>query len=256
MRLAGKNAFVTGGNSGIGLTSVRRFVAEGARVAITGRNRARLDAVVEEFGDRVLALEADSTDPISISRALRTAAETHGPLHVLFANAGIAGATPLDEDSLQRFKEILRTNVVGTFITITSALPYLADGASVVLTSSIMAGLGFPGTTGYAASKGAINSMAKVLASELSPRGIRVNVVSPGPIRTPIWGPGAEDADHARLKALELTIPLGRVAVAEEVANVVLFLASDEASNVQAAEILVDGGSLGAPAGAPIYRQG
>lgn len=256
MRLANKNALVTGGNSGIGLATVRRFVAEGARVAITGRNRERLDAVVAEFGDRVIAIEAESTDASSMARACQSASEAFGSLHVLFANAGIAGSTPLDEDSLERFENIVRTNVIGTFITVTAALPHLADGASIVLTSSIMAGLGFPGTAGYAASKGALNSMAKVLASELSPRGIRVNVVSPGPIRTPIWGPDAQDAEHARLKTLALSIPLHRVAEAEEVANVVLFLASDEASNVQAAEILVDGGSLGAPAGAPIYRQG
>lgn len=248
MRLFEKNALVTGGNSGIGLATVRRFVAEGARVAVTGRNRARLDEVEAEFGASVLILEADTTDAASMATAFEAAQEWMGPLDIVFANAGIAGGTPTSLDSLERFEEILRTNVTGSFITVAAALPHLSDGASIILTGSVMAGLGYPGSAAYSASKGAIRSMAKALAGELSPRGIRVNVVSPGPIRTPIWKPG-------QAESMAGSIPLNRVGEAEEVANLVLFLASDESANIQAEEILIDGGSLGAPAGAPVYRR-
>jgi NAD(P)-dependent dehydrogenase (short-subunit alcohol dehydrogenase family) len=247
VRLAGKNALITGGNSGIGLATLRRFVAEGARVAVTGRDRARLGEVSREFGSDVLVLEAETTDPVSIAAAFSNAQEWMGPLDIVFANAGIAGGTPTDLTSLEEFERLLRTNVTGSFLTVAAALPHLNDGASVILTGSVMAGLGFPGTAGYAASKGAVVSMAKAIAAELSPRNIRVNVIAPGPVQTPIMTP-------ERAQALSTSIPLGRTAAAEEVANLVVFLASDESPYIQAQEILIDGGALGAPAGSPAYR--
>lgn len=247
MRLADKNALITGGNSGIGLATLRRFVAEGARVAVTGRDRARLDEVEREFGADVLVLEAETTDPASIGEAFSAAQEWMGPLDVVFANAGIAGGTPTALASVEEFERLLRTNVTGSFLTVAASLPHLNDGASIILTGSVMAGLGFPGTAGYAASKGAVVSMARAFASELSPRGIRVNVIAPGPVQTPMMTPD-------RAKALSASVPLGRTATAEEIANLVVFLASDESPYIQAQEILIDGGALGAPAGSPVYR--
>ena len=247
MRLAGKNALITGGNSGIGLATLRRFVAEGARVAVTGRDRGRLDEVSREFGSEVLALEAETTDPASIAAAFASAREWTGPLDIVFANAGIASGTPTDLASLEEFERLLRTNVTGSFLTVAAALPHLNDGASILLTGSVMSGLRFPGTAGYAASKGAVVSMAKAIAAELSPRGIRVNVIAPGPVQTPLMTPG-------KAQALTASVPLGRTATPEEIANLAVFLASDESPYIQAQEILIDGGALGAPAGSPAYR--
>jgi NAD(P)-dependent dehydrogenase (short-subunit alcohol dehydrogenase family) len=164
--------------------------------------------------------------------------------------------TPIGNVALDEFENILRTNVTGVFFTVQSVLPYLSDKASIVLNGSILAFAGNPGWGAYAASKGAVRSMTSVLAAELAPRGIRVNQVTPGGTRTAIWSGFAPDAQQ--MQALEQRIsrgiPLARFGEAEEVANAVLFLASDEASNVTATEIAVDGGVTGAPLGAPIYR--
>src|SRR5216684_3764512 len=208
VRLANKTALITGGNSGIGLATARLFVAEGARVAITGRNQATLEAAAKELGPNALAIVADAT------------------------------------------------NITAVFFTVQAAAPHLSEGGSVILNGSVISVLGNPGYAAYAASKAGVRAMARVMASELSPRGIRVNVVAPGAIRTPIWNrtaptPEAIVALEARISK---TIPLGRFGKPEDVAKTVLFLASDDASNVQGAEIFVDGGSTGSPAGAPIYR--
>jgi len=231
MRLAGKTAFITGGNSGIGLATARLFIAEGARVAITGRSQATLDAAAAELGENLLAIQADVTDVAAIEQAVGEAARAFGGLDILFANAGIAGTTPLGQTTLSAFEAIIRTNLTAVFFTVQAAVPHLNDRASVVLNGS-------------------------VLAAELAPHGIRVNQVSPGAARTTIWDPMAPDAAAmAQLEtSLSTAIPLGRLGEAEEVARTVLFLASDDASNVTAAEIMVDGGTTGAPMGAPIYR--
>jgi len=255
MRLKEKVAFITGGNSGIGLATARRFVAEGAKVAIAGRNRSTLDRARAELGANLLALQADLQDPQAIDDAVRQAAATLGKIDVVFANAGIAGLTPLGSTALPAFEEILRTNVTGVFFTVQSALPHLSDNASIVLNGSVLADSGRPGWAAYAASKAAVRSLTRVLAAELAPRGIRVNQVTPGAARTPIWSGMAptEEQRGALETSISKGIPLGRIGLAEEVANAVLFLASDEASNVTAAEIAVDGGAGGAPMGAPVY---
>lgn len=246
-RLAGKVVLITGGNSGIGLETAGLFLREGAKVAITGRNQERLIQAATSLGGELLPIRADTTDPEAMSDACRSTFDRWGRFDVVFANAGIAGTTPLALASVNRFEEILRTNLTGTFITVAASEPYLNDGASIILTGSVMADLGFPGASGYAATKGALRSMAKSLAGELAPRGIRVNVLAPGPIRSPIW-------TAERLEAIASSVPLDRAGEVQEIAAAALFLASPDSSYMTAAELLVDGGSLGTPAGAPIYR--
>ncbi|MGK9165751.1 SDR family oxidoreductase [Inquilinus limosus] len=256
MRLKDKVALITGGNAGIGLATARLFVAEGAKVAITGRNRETLDAAARELGDAALALQADATDVEALERAAAEAARRFGPLDIVFANAGIGGATPLGQTGLAAFEQIIRTNLTGVFFTVQAALPHLKDGASVILNGSVHSLLGVPGYSAYAAAKGGVRAMGRVLASELSPRGIRVNVVSPGATDTDIWSAAAPtpEARAGLVQRLSQAIPLARFGRPEEVAKTVLFLASDESSNVQGAELFVDGGTTGSPAGAPVYR--
>jgi NAD(P)-dependent dehydrogenase (short-subunit alcohol dehydrogenase family) len=256
VRLANKTALITGGNSGIGLATARLFVAEGARVAITGRNQPTLQAAAKELGPNALAIVADATDIAATEQAIRQAVEKFGKLDIVFANAGIPGNTPIGGTTLAAFEQVIRTNITSVFFTVQAAAPHLNDGASIILNGSVISVLGNPGYSAYAASKAGVRAMARVMASELSPRGIRVNVVAPGAARTPIWNGAAPTAEAFAVldKRISRTIPLGRLGEADEVAKTVLFLASDDASNVQGAEIFVDGGATGSPAGAPIYR--
>ena len=256
MRLANKTALITGGNSGIGLATAKLFVAEGAKVAITGRDQARLEAAAKELGPNALAIVADATDVAATEKAVARAVEKFGKLDILFANAGIGANTPVGGTTLDTFESVLKTNVTAVFFTVQAAVPHLNDGGSIVLNGSVMSVLGSPGYAAYAASKAGVRAMARVMASELSPRGIRVNVVAPGGTSTPIWDRVAPtpDAVIALEKRISQGIPLGRFGKVEEVAKTVLFLASDDASNIQGAEIFVDGGATAAPSGAPIYR--
>lgn len=256
MRLSGKTALITGGNSGIGLATAKLFVAEGARVTITGRDRARLDAAARELGAQALAVEADVTDIAAIENAVAHAAERFGKLDIVFANAGIPGATPLGGTSLAAFEQVIRTNLTAVFFTVQAALPYLNDGASIILNGSVISVLGNPGFAAYAASKAGLRGMARVMASELSPRNIRVNVVAPGGARTPIWKDAAptDQAMAVLEQRIAAATPLGRIAEPEHIAKTVLFLASDDAAHIQSAEIFVDGGATGSPAGVPAFR--
>jgi NAD(P)-dependent dehydrogenase (short-subunit alcohol dehydrogenase family) len=257
MRLQNKTALITGGNSGIGLATAKLFVAEGAKVAITGRNKATLDAAVKELGANAIAVQADATDIPATEKAVAAAAKAlGGRLDIVFANAGISGATPIGSATLETFEAVLKTNVTGVFFTVQAAAPFLNDGASVILNGSVMSQMGAPGSSAYAASKAAVRGMARVMASELASRGIRVNTVSPGATRTPIWDKSAPtDAAKVQLeKRLSGMIALGRLGEADEIAKVVLFLASDDASNVTSAEFFVDGGTNGSPVGGPMLR--
>jgi len=255
-RLANRTALITGGNSGIGLATARLFVAEGAKVAITGRNQQTLDVVARELGDRILALRVDATDIDALNAAVAAAARAFGTIDVLFANAGIGGATPLGATTLQAFDQMIRTNLTAVFFTVQAAAPHLSEGASVILNGSVHTALGMPGFAAYAATKAGVTGMSRVLASELAPRRIRVNVVAPGATRTPIWNAMAPTAEA--FSALETrvaaTSPLGRMGEPEDVAKTVLFLASADASNVNASEIFVDGGMIGARMGGAIFR--
>ena len=198
----------------------------------------------------------DVTDTAATEAAIRSAAEKFGKLDILFANAGIPGNTPLGATTLETFEKVLKTNVTAVFFTVQAALPHLNDGASIILNGSVISVLGNPGYAAYGASKAGVRALSRILASELSPRGIRVNVVAPGATRTPIWGaatatPEAEKVFEARMNR---STPLGRLGEPDHVARTVLFLASDDAAHVQAQELFVDGGATASPAGAPIYR--
>ncbi|TLU74552.1 SDR family oxidoreductase [Lichenicoccus roseus] len=256
MRLDGKIALITGGNSGIGFATAALFIREGAKVAITGRNPETLEAARRELGADAIAIRADLTIAGEIEGAVAAAIERFGGLDIVFANAGISGPTPIGETTFAAFDSIVRTNLHSAFFTIQAALPHLHAGASVILNGSVHQVLGIPGAAAYAASKGAIGAMSRVLASELAPRGIRVNVVVPGATRTPIWTNRAPTPDA--LEALEArysrAIPLGRFGEADHVARAVLYLASDDAGHTTATELVVDGGTIGAPGGAPVYR--
>lgn len=256
MRLTGKTAFITGGNSGIGLATAKLFVAEGARVTITGRDQAKLDFAVAELGPNGFGVKADATDVAQIESAVAQAEKKFGKIDILFANAGIAGNTPLGGTTLAAFENVLKTNLTGVFFTVQAAVPHLNDNASVILNGSVISVLGNPGYSAYAATKAGVRAMARVMASELSPRGIRVNVVAPGGTRTPIWGPGiaTPEAEKALEARISRSTPLGRMGEVDHIAKTVLFLASDDAAHVQGQEIFVDGGATAAPAGAPIYR--
>ncbi|WP_158742641.1 SDR family oxidoreductase [Acidisphaera sp. L21] len=256
MRLAGKTAWITGGNSGLGLATARLFAAEGAKVAITGRNQETLDQAARELGPEHLVLSADTVEPAGLERAAAAIAARFGGIDIVFANAGVSGDTKLGDTTLEAFEKIIRINVTGVFFTVQAALPYLRAGGSVILNGSVHAVLGMPGSSAYAASKAAVRAMTRNMASELAPKGIRVNIVVPGAHRTPIWANRAPtpDAMDALAAGISRAVPLGRIGEADELARAVLFLASDDASNVVGAEIVVDGGMTSSPAGAPIFR--
>jgi NAD(P)-dependent dehydrogenase (short-subunit alcohol dehydrogenase family) len=256
MKLANKVALITGGNSGIGFATARLFVAEGARVAITGRNPKTLQTAAKELGENVLTLQADVADVEATERVLDTVNKQWGNLDIVFANAGFHEITPIGQTSVERFERIVRTNLTGVFFTVQIAAPHLNEGASIILNGSVQAVLGIPGFTAYAAAKGGIRTMTRNLASEFAPRKVRVNQVTPGATRTPIWSliVPTEEAEKELEQRVSRSIPLGRFSEADEVAKAVLYLASDDSASVSGTEIVVDGGATGAPLGAPIYR--
>jgi NAD(P)-dependent dehydrogenase (short-subunit alcohol dehydrogenase family) len=256
MRFTNKSALVTGGNSGIGLATARLLIAEGARVVITGRDQAKLDSAARELGENAIAIQSDVTDPAGIDAVIARVKQQFGKLDIVFANAGISVPSPLGTTTLETFNSVVTTNLTSVFFTVQAALPLLDKGAAIVLNGSVMRELGSPGSAAYAATKAGVTAMAQVFASELAPRGIRVNTVIPGATRTPIWSRGsrAPDTFAATEKALSQTIPLGHLGEADDIAKAVLFLASDDAAHITAAEIVVDGGTLGARLGAPIFR--
>jgi NAD(P)-dependent dehydrogenase (short-subunit alcohol dehydrogenase family) len=250
-------ALITGGNSGIGLATARLFVAEGANVAITGRNQSTLDAAVKELGIQAAAVRADVTSASHMGNAIATIVERFRNINIVFANAGIGQPTPLGATSIELFEEVLRINVTSVFWRIQACIPYLPAGAAIIFNSSAQNVNGRPGMSAYAASKAAVRTMARVMASELSSRGIRVNVVTPGSVDTPIWKTAASTHEQrtALFDRLKKTIPLGRMGDPVEVARAVLFLATDDSSFVQGAELIVDGGATTALLGAGIYRE-
>jgi len=255
-KLTGKVAVITGGSSGIGLATAKRFVDEGAYVFITGRRQSELETAVSQIGQNVTGVQSDVSRMADLDKLYAAVKEQKGKLDIVFANAGISASTPVGGTSLATFESVLRTNITAVFFTVQAAAPHISDGGSIILNGSVISVLGNPGYAAYAASKAGVRAMARVMASELSPRGIRVNVVSPGGTSTPIWNRSAPtpDAIVALESRISKAIPLGRFGKPEEVAKTVLFLASDDASNIQGAEIFVDGGTTGSPAGAPIYR--
>jgi NAD(P)-dependent dehydrogenase (short-subunit alcohol dehydrogenase family) len=259
MKLAGKKALITGGNSGIGFATARLFIAEGAEVAITGRNQQTLDEAVAELGPAARGYRADVTVAEDRKQLFSVLAKDFGRLDIVFANAGIAGRTPTGATDEAAFENIVRVNLNGAFFTVNSAVPLLNDNGSIIFNGSVHNYLGQAGLAAYAAAKGGIVSMARVIAAELAPRNIRVNVVAPGWTQTPIWKRGqranaSEEETNTISDFYSSVIPLGRWGQAEEIARAVLFLASDDSSYINAVELVVDGGATGAPFGAPVLR--
>lgn len=243
-KLDGKIALVTGGTSGIGLATAKRFVAEGAYVYITGRRQAELDAAVEAIGRNVKAVQSDVSNLADLDRLFATIKQAKGNLDILFANAGVGEIAPLGSITEEHFDRIFNINVKGTLFTVQKALPLLPDGASIILNASIVSITGTPAFSVYSATKAAVRSFARNWILDLKERKIRVNAVSPGVVPTPGY-------DHLGLNDQQVqefvdsqaaTIPLGRVGTPDEIAKAVVFLASGDSSFVNGVELFVDGG--------------
>ncbi len=245
-KLKDKIAVITGGSSGIGLATAHRFIADGARVVITGRSQEALDGAVAELGDRATGFCGDVARPEDSEHLFALVQDKFGHVDVLFANAGIAPFVPFAAVTEAHFDELFDINVRGLFFTVQKALPLLSEGASVILNASVVAQSGLPNTSVYSATKAAVRSLGRTLAAELSPRGIRVNVVSPGLIATPFWGKvglSQEDVDAFGEQVVRQT-PLGRPGQPGEIAATVAFLASDDASYFTGADLVADGGMI------------
>jgi NAD(P)-dependent dehydrogenase (short-subunit alcohol dehydrogenase family) len=242
-KLDGKVTLITGGTTGIGFAAAKRFRAEGARVFVTGSNPATLARAREELRDVAEVIPSEAADPAAVQRLFADIVERAGGLDALFLNAGIIRVAPLSEMPEELFDDVMRVNVKGVFLALKAAAPLLRNGGSIVINGSISARLGMAGAAAYSASKGAVRSLASVAAIELASRGIRVNVLSPGPtdsgILTKLLGPEGAAATSA---ALRERVPLKRVARTEEIAAAALFLLSDDSSFMTGEDMVVDGG--------------
>lgn len=243
-RLKDKRALITGGTTGIGLETARQFLAEGARVAITGKNPATLEAARGELGSDVLVIASDASEVAAQKAVAEKLREAFGGLDVLFVNAGVADLRPVEQWDEAGFDRTVGINLKGPFFLIQALLPIFASPASIVLNASVNAHVGMPNTSVYGASKAALLSLTRTLSGELISRGIRVNAISPGPITTPLYGKlGLSEADLKAVSAsLTSKVPVGRFGSAAEIAKAVVFLASDETAFAVGAEILIDGG--------------
>lgn len=242
-QLDGKIALVTGGTSGIGLATAQVLAAQGAQVFITGRRQAELDAAVDAIGAAATGIRADASKLADLDAVYAQIAKQAGRLDILFANAGGGDMQPLGAISEEHFDRIFGTNVRGVVFTVQKALPLLVDGASVILTGSTTSVKGTASFSVYSASKAAVRNFARSWALDLKDRGIRVNVVSPGPVRTPGLGELVPDEHRQGLfDALAAQVPLGRLGEPEEIGKVVAFLGSDAASFINGVELFVDGG--------------
>lgn len=241
--LSEKIALVTGGTSGIGLATAKELAEQGARVFITGRRQAELDAAVNEIGARATGIRADASVMADLDAVYAQIAKSAGRLDILFANAGGGDMLPLGAITEEHFDRIFATNVRGVLFTVQKALPLLVDGASIVLTGSTTSVMGTNSFSVYSASKAAVRNFARSWSLDLKARGIRVNVVSPGPVRTPgLGGLVADDQRQGLFDALAAQVPLGRLGEPQEIGKVVAFLASNAASFINGAELFVDGG--------------
>ena len=243
-QLDGKIALITGGNSGIGLATAKRFVSEGAYVFITGRREPELAAAVKEIGKNVSSVRGDVSNLADLDRLFTQIKREKGKLDIVFANAGVAKYAPLGTITEELYDSIFNTNVKGLLFTVQKALPLLPDGASIILNASIVASKGFPANSVYSATKAAVRSFARTWTMDLKSRHIRVNAVSPGPIDTPGLNEllGSSEIGQQRLQMISTNVPLGRLGVPDEIAKAVVFLASDDSSYVTGTELFVDGG--------------
>ena len=243
-KLKNKVAVITGGNSGMGLATAKLFATEGAKVAITGRNEATLKKAVSEIGHNAIGVKADVLNLKSIDNAYTEIAAKHGKFDVLIINAGIFKDLPLADFTEELFDELVDINFKGAFFSVQKALPFLKDGASVVMTSSVINDSGMATASVYAATKAAIRSLARGFSADLLERNIRINILSPGPIETPIFdrlGMPQENVDGMK-QYLASGVPLKRLGTTEEMAKGFLYLASADSSFMLAGEIVLDGG--------------
>lgn len=241
-KLSNKIAIVTGGNSGIGYAAAKDFKENGAKVIITGRNEQATYKAAQELG--VTGIVSDQSDLKSIDNLVDEVKSKFGKIDIVFLNAGLAAFAPLDQASEEHYDAIMNVNVKGVYFTLQKLLPILNDGASVVLNTSINASVGMPNSSVYAASKAALLSLNRVFATELAPRKIRINAISPGPVETPLYGKLGLDQEEIDGfgKVLGEKILLKRFGQAEEIAKSVTFLASSDASFITGTELTVDGG--------------
>jgi NAD(P)-dependent dehydrogenase (short-subunit alcohol dehydrogenase family) len=239
-----KTVVITGGSSGIGLAAARQFAAEGARLVVTGRNDAALQAAADSIGKKALGIKADVTNPSDLDKLFSTIKEQVGRIDVLFVNAGVAKVASVADTTEALFDEISDTNFKGAYFTAQKSLLLLNDGGAVIFTSSYFDEFGMAGTSVVSATKAAVRSLTRTLASELLPRRIRVNAISPGVINTPIFeklGVSKQVVEEIG-KALQQKIPFKRFGSPEEIAKAVAFLASSDASYITGVELAVDGG--------------
>ena len=244
MRLKDALAVVTGGSSGIGLATAERFIAEGARVVVSGRNADKLDQAAKKLGENALAVVADAASPSDMQRLYETAVgHFQRDINVVVANAGVSRQTPVRETSLEQFSDMLNINVGGVYATVRESLPFLDRPASIVLVASLAANQGTKHFSAYCASKAAVVSLAKSFAAEFVESEIRVNSVSPGVANTPIFD--SLGISSAQLMQWSNVIPMKWPAHPDEIAAAILFLASDESRYMTGADLAVDGGMSG-----------
>lgn len=244
MKLQNKIALITGGNSGIGLATAKLFKEQGAQVIITARSSETYDKAKKEYGGHFDVVQADVSQPQQLDKLYAHIKATYGRLDVLFANAGIAHFSPTSEVTEAFFDNEFNTNVRGLFFTVQKALPLLSKGSSVVLNASVVGIKGFPGASVYSATKAAVRSFARTWTAEIPVDQVRFNVLSPGPIATPILSKSGVPADQldATMKSLGESTPSKRLGTPEEMANVALFLGSNDSTYIAGAEIFADGG--------------
>lgn len=244
MKLRNKVAFITGGTSGIGLAAAKLFQSEGAHVALVGSNEERLAAAGKALNGNALLIRADIRKVADIERAVEATRAKFGHIDVVFANAGATTVAPLEAVTEEYIAENLAVNFTGTFFTIQRTAPHIAKGGSIIVTTSFLNTIGYPGLSILAATKAATRSLVRTLGAELAPRGIRVNAVSPGAIATPFYGKiGLPEAVLQEVAtAITAKVGLKRFGEAAELAKTALFLASDDSSYTTGTELVVDGG--------------
>lgn len=245
-RFQDKVFVVVGGNSGIGLSAAQLAASEGAQVVITGRDEKTLQEAANSI-DGAIYYRADIGDVESMAPVAEDLKQRYGKVDALFVNAGVGGFAMVDQVTPEMWDQVNDVNCKGAFFAIQKMLPIMTDGGSIVLTGSVGSTLAIPGNVSYAASKAGLRAVARILAKELIPRGIRVNMISPGPIETPLLyrNPGMTEEDAKALKAIMISnIPMGRMGESDEVAKAALFLASSESSFINGVDLAVDGGCI------------
>ena len=241
--LDGKEAVITGGTSGNGLATPKRFVKEGAHVFITGRRQAELDKAVALIGKNVTAVQGDVSKLEDLDRLYEIVRKEKGRIDIVFANAGVVDPVSLADSTPDTYDEHFNLNARGVYFTVQKALPLLADNASIILSGSAAWQMGVPGFGAYSATKAALVSFVRTWTAELASRGIRANVISPGPTETPMVHVGAKGSDEGTSEYFRKMIPMGRLGTAEELASAAVFLASNESSFITGIDLPVDGGT-------------